>query len=77
MATAVQLSFATLAFILGVFVLNEIAKAVRHPLPPGPRGLPILGNIFQFPKEKEWLTYAKWAEKYGWILLTSTFLFPV
>ncbi|KAF9036068.1 cytochrome P450 [Hymenopellis radicata] len=35
------------------------------PLPPGPPGLPILGNIFDMPSDKDWLTYAKWGELYG------------
>lgn len=41
-------------------------KGKRLPLPPGPRGLPILGNYFDLPNgEKDWLTYTKWGEKYG------------
>jgi hypothetical protein len=35
------------------------------PLPPGPKGLPLVGNIFDMPYEKEWLTFAKWGETYG------------
>ncbi len=33
--------------------------------PPGPRGLPLIGNLLDMPSQKEWLTFAKWGEKYG------------
>ncbi|KZT61301.1 cytochrome P450 [Calocera cornea HHB12733] len=35
------------------------------PLPPGPPGLPLLGNALQIPKERPWLVYAQWAKTYG------------
>ena len=41
------------------------------PRPPGPKGVPLLGNIFDFPKEKEWLTYAKWGDEYGRFICSS------
>ncbi|PBK93427.1 cytochrome P450 [Armillaria gallica] len=41
------------------------------PLPPGPRGIPLIGNLLDLPSEKEWLTFAKWGEKYGDIVSVS------
>lgn len=35
------------------------------PLPPGPKGLPIIGNVFDMPKSDEWLIMTKWGKKYG------------
>ncbi|TFK18384.1 oxidoreductase A [Coprinopsis marcescibilis] len=35
------------------------------PLPRGPRGLPIVGNLFQIPQVTPWLVYQDWARKYG------------
>jgi len=33
-------------------------------LPPGPPQAPVVGNLFQIPKERPWLKYAEWAEQY-------------
>lgn len=33
--------------------------------PPGPIGLPLLGNIFQMPVSQHWLVFSRWAKLYG------------
>ncbi|THH17578.1 hypothetical protein EW146_g3259 [Bondarzewia mesenterica] len=42
-----------------------LAKKSVAPLPPGPRGLPLVGNVFDMPKTKAHLTFAKWSEEYN------------
>ena len=37
----------------------------RLPYPPGPKPLPIVGNLFSMPSQEEWLTYRKWSEESG------------
>jgi hypothetical protein len=37
----------------------------RLPLPPGPKGLPLLGNILQLPQTVPWEGYDKLCKEYG------------
>ncbi|EIN08748.1 cytochrome P450 [Punctularia strigosozonata HHB-11173 SS5] len=34
-------------------------------LPPGPKGYPLIGNLFDVPDHHEWETYSKWGEEHG------------
>ncbi|KAK1220118.1 hypothetical protein PQX77_017157 [Marasmius sp. AFHP31] len=59
---------------LGVFVsiayVAIIRKRARHntngsPMPPGPKPLPVVGNILDIPREKESEAYFKLAQEFG------------
>ena len=39
------------------------------PYPPGPRPLPLIGNLLDIPKEFSWLSYNQLSEKYGMVSL--------
>ncbi|KAH9841049.1 cytochrome P450 [Rhodofomes roseus] len=41
------------------------------PLPPGPRPLPLVGNLLGFPSFHPWETFSKWGETYGGIIHVS------
>lgn len=56
------------------FILNLSSKQdkKRLPLPPGPKALPLLGNIFQIPQQRYWERYQEWHQKYGPIFSLKT-----
>ncbi|PIL22724.1 cytochrome P450 [Ganoderma sinense ZZ0214-1] len=44
------------------------ARSRGHPLPPGPPRLPILGNLFDIPKDVPWEVYRNLNRQYGNII---------
>ncbi|GJE96494.1 cytochrome P450 [Phanerochaete sordida] len=57
-----------LAVLLIVFTVSSVAFARRrsqHRYPPGPKGLPIIGNVFDVPTRNGWLVFSEWSRRYG------------
>ncbi|KAG1878399.1 cytochrome P450 [Suillus tomentosus] len=51
---------------VGVYLVKQIfVKKNPAPYPPGPRGLPLVGNLQDIPRDKSWLTFTEWGKKYG------------
>ena len=59
----VALAIASFSFLSALYVYRK--SRLSTVLPPGPPQAPILGNLFQMPKERPWLKYAQWTEEYG------------
>ncbi|KAJ3478426.1 hypothetical protein NLI96_g9763 [Meripilus lineatus] len=55
----------TLWLILCACTAYQYARRRRRNYPPGPQGLPILGNLLDMPHDKEGLKYTQWAREYG------------
>ncbi|KAH7919454.1 cytochrome P450 [Leucogyrophana mollusca] len=72
----VPLAVSAVFSVIAVVVLarrstRERANPSGLPLPPGPRGFPLLGNIFDIDPARPWLTYTDWGKKYGDIVYSS------
>ncbi|KAJ7160982.1 cytochrome P450 [Mycena filopes] len=55
-----------LAVLFALYVLKK--RSLPAPLPPGPKGWPLIGNLFDLPGSHSWETYATWGKKYGGIV---------
>lgn len=54
--------------VVGVlFAVSYLLTRKRRPhnLPPGPKGIPILGNALQISLSRTWLQFTEWADKFG------------
>ncbi|KAJ0166598.1 O-methylsterigmatocystin oxidoreductase, partial [Colletotrichum tanaceti] len=75
---AVPLSVSVLGVVLVVYLVERAVNAVKNgrrpPLPPGPRGLPIIGNVNDLPKPSEFEAqhWLKHKELYGPISSVTT-----
>ncbi|KAF9481679.1 cytochrome P450 [Pholiota conissans] len=63
-----------LLILLASYLLFSLTRRQRNlPLPPGPPGYHIIGNVHDIPHQYAWLTYAKWAKQYGDIVYYNVF----
>ncbi|KAF5326711.1 hypothetical protein D9619_004271 [Psilocybe cf. subviscida] len=56
-----------LALVAGAWAIFSIFRAqlLRLKMPPGPPGIPFVGNIFQVPNKLSWLRFSEFAREYG------------
>lgn len=73
MAVAVSILFpyiCCITVLLGVVLLIRRRqwnkRSQGFPIPPGPRGWPIIGNLLELPIEGQpWIVYREWSKRYG------------
>ena len=58
------------ALFFGVVLFRQLKKGRDGnpnglPLPPGPKGYPLIGNLFDMPADKPWVVYDEWRKIYG------------
>ncbi|RXW12655.1 hypothetical protein EST38_g13199 [Candolleomyces aberdarensis] len=59
----IDLSLGLIAISL-LYGLLKRRKRLNLPLPPGPKGVPLVGNLLQMPTEFEWKKYHEWCKEY-------------
>ncbi|KAJ3927993.1 MAG: cytochrome P450 [Lentinula lateritia] len=57
-------------FAAFVYLYRRVFALGKGHLPPGPRGLPLVGNLFQLSMEA-WVTFAEWKALYGPLVYIS------
>ena len=58
------------ALLFSIMLFRQLKKSRDGnpnglPLPPGPKGYPLIGNIFDMPVHKPWVVYDEWRKTYG------------
>ncbi|GJE96490.1 cytochrome P450 [Phanerochaete sordida] len=72
--TLPSILYASLAWLLPLFLLGYIIASrsqKRAPYPPGPAGLPIIGNFFDIPRDYTWVKYKEVGDQHGSDILHS------
>ncbi|KAI0394745.1 cytochrome P450 oxidoreductase OrdA-like protein [Xylariaceae sp. FL0594] len=70
----VRLALLATALVIIVLVKHLTRRRKHGPLPPGPKGFPLVGNVFDLPdgREQEWKHWAKHRDLYGPISSVTT-----
>ncbi|KAL4267508.1 cytochrome P450 family protein [Pleurotus pulmonarius] len=59
-----EFSLTVLALLFSLVGLQRWRKP-KLPLPPGPKGYPIVGNLFKRPTKNQWMKYLEWSKEFN------------
>lgn len=70
-STPLVLTSGVLVVLITFLLLKTKRKTPVAPYPPGPKPIPILGNVRDLTAKELWLPAARWAKEYGGLHLSS------
>ena len=60
--------------LITVYAIRTVGKRYAKKFPPGPKGIPFLGNLFQLSKTP-WKEFDVWKKQYGMSLHHLTLIY--
>lgn len=60
-----MLLIAGLLALTVLFIWLQFRRTSQYPVPPGPKPLPLVGNIFDLTAKELWRRVTDWAQQYG------------
>jgi hypothetical protein len=64
--------YVVVALLSMAFLIRRRRRASNLPLPPGPRGWPLIDNLFDWPFESAWIPFAEWSKVFGTCFFVHT-----
>ncbi|KAJ7171159.1 cytochrome P450 [Mycena filopes] len=58
-------------------MLTRSRRGNRDQLPPGPKRLPVIGNLLAMPRKDVWETFSKWTDIYGGVVYLEVLGRPI
>lgn len=71
MSYSVNVVYLLLACVILGFVV-ALRRSRSGSAPPGPPGLPFIGNLLDLPTSLPWITFAQWSARWGEYHASST-----
>ncbi|KAK7955861.1 uncharacterized protein PG986_005083 [Apiospora aurea] len=71
MPSLISLPLAVAAVCVLLLAKHLWTRSTRLRLPPGPKPLPLVGNLHQVPKSLQWLHFYHWSREYGPVMHLS------
>ncbi|KAJ6562700.1 cytochrome P450 [Mycena vulgaris] len=57
-------SWSIVGFAILLYCIRRRRNRSKLPLPPGPKKLPLVGNLFDMPAERQWEVYLRWSKEF-------------
>ena len=69
------------ALFFGVLIFRQLKEGSNGnpkglPLPPGPKGYPLIGNLFDMTVDNNWVTFDEYRKTYGKTFILINGLLP-